>query len=527
MVAPAAYADHLPAGVNVDPHPALGVPDPLGVPGASLGSLNLSTPGVLPDLPDIVPIMPTVSAISPAGSFPAIFIDTYVVPGSVLYRFDAVLGNIGGALDLYCASCNLPSQVLWQVVWEGGHPSSAQLPDTPPTPPGPGVSEWRDLTTRGAFESFSSAFDHDHWHYDLAGLYEILVPGGASRRDSKIGFCMYDTYDAASSTSYYPPGARGWCKGSQPDAGLVRMGISPGIGDYYSAQLTDQWIDVTGLEPGAYTLRAEVNPQRFIDESDTTNNVEEYDRVIPGATAANGTHALTAGAEATLTFSGSVVAPEIPARRAASCTVWDTGCYVDGTGKTLGNPGDGKASLTFTIIQGPQHGTLSGPPTTSGETVATAIYTAAPDYVGPDTITYTTTDERGLTSTPATIAIAVGAAPAIAVAVTRSRVNVELKAKKRKGARVILKLAVLNRRDLAGKAKVAIEWRKGRRWRPAKTRWARFGYTMTIVFRAKKPGAYRFRARLIAGPWWRSRTSSVAKMRLPARAFRGVPRPRG
>ena len=119
MVAPAAYADHLPAGVNVDPHPALGVPDPLGVPGASLGSLNLSTPGVLPDLPDIVPIMPTVSAISPAGSFPAIFIDTYVVPGSVLYRFDAVLGNIGGALDLYCASCNLPSQVLWQVVWEG------------------------------------------------------------------------------------------------------------------------------------------------------------------------------------------------------------------------------------------------------------------------------------------------------------------------------------------------------------------------------------------------------------------------
>ena len=56
-------------------------------------------------------------------------------------------------------------------------------------------ADLRNLTVKGAFEVYSPVLGHQHWHYDTAALYDILVPGGPTRRTAKIGFCMYDTYD--------------------------------------------------------------------------------------------------------------------------------------------------------------------------------------------------------------------------------------------------------------------------------------------------------------------------------------------
>ncbi|MBI2377197.1 MAG: hypothetical protein HYV07_24570 [Deltaproteobacteria bacterium] len=51
------------------------------------------------------------------------------------------------------------------------------------------------------------------------------------------------------------------------------QGISIGWYDLYDADTFCQWVDVTDVPPGVYTLEAEVNPDRNFDESDLTNNV--------------------------------------------------------------------------------------------------------------------------------------------------------------------------------------------------------------------------------------------------------------
>ena len=409
LIVPAAHADHLPEGITIDPDPAVGVSDPVLTPGANLGPLNLPLPGVLPDLPDLYPIMLTESALLAPG-LPAIFIDTYTIPGLILYRFDGVLANIGGSMELYCAFCNLASQTLYQVVWAGGRPPGSQNPLVAPV-----GAELRNLTVKGGLDVYSNASGHKHWHYDTAAVYEILVPDGPTRRTAKIGFCMYDTYDTISNTNYYPAASSfGWCRPGASNAPIVRMGISPGIGDYYSAQLTDQWIDVTGLDAGTYTLRAEINPERYLDESDFSNNVSTEDRVIPGATASALNVAIAPSTTTTLGLSGAIVAPELFARLGAHCGVWSASCYIDGTGKTFVNAGDGVAKLAFQIVTPPQSGTLgnTGIPTLTGNTTATIGYTAAPGFIGIDTFTYRTIDERSLASNPTTVTIAIGSAPA-------------------------------------------------------------------------------------------------------------------
>jgi hypothetical protein len=72
-----------------------------------------------------------------------------------------------------------------------------------------------------------------------------------------------------------------------------------------------------------------------------------------------------------------------------------------------GDP-DATQALTFTIRTGPAHGTLTAFDPATG----TATYVPAPGYAGPDSITFTVTDDAtaggpALTSTPATVSITV------------------------------------------------------------------------------------------------------------------------
>ena len=372
--------------------------------------------------PHLVPLLPT--SVGPGQSAP-IFVDPLEQPGHLLYRFDSVIQNNGGALDLFVAS---PSSAttqndVKQALWDGGVPNVApQDPNANPTAlPGATVED-RTASFPGATMLYDPDPGHHHWHFLQAAEYSLLVPHEPPRGSGKVvGFCMVDSYDPGGGvTSYYPEGETGslgpnrtWCQYWQSpqdngvDPPIVRGGISPGWGDLYESQDAGQWIDVTGLAPGTYTLTDTVNPNGYIDVSPPMNgdNVIQEQRVIPGVTVQALTKSLSGGKASPMTLSGSIVGPDIPARVSNTGSCDDeflspstplAACYRTAQ---AGGP------LTFAPAQPPAHGSVSI--SSGGGLTATASYTPAAGYSGPDSFTYTASDARGLISAPATVTLTV------------------------------------------------------------------------------------------------------------------------
>ena len=89
---------------------------------------SAGTAGALPDEPDLVIRLPDVaSSAQPAP----VFVDAFEEPGRLLYRFDAVIANEGGTLDLFRGS----DGGVRQAVWPGGVPTTAPKPDVTPVGP--------------------------------------------------------------------------------------------------------------------------------------------------------------------------------------------------------------------------------------------------------------------------------------------------------------------------------------------------------------------------------------------------------
>jgi len=343
------------------------------------------------DKPDLVPgliISPTNWQVVP------IYVDAHQKPGRLLYRFDALIINQGGTLDLYQTGANADT---FQIIWPGGNP--AGQPDPNSLTPNPSSATVENRSAAGAFMKFVKLPGHNHFHINGAYTYSL-----AGRVVSKagVGFCMLDGYRPSGST-WFKPGYIGtgpdtWCAHADPGAAFVRMGISPGKADWYPSQVADQWIDITGLAPGNYALTGSVNPFGYIDESDTSNNTIEQTRTIPGAIANNTAATAKKNGATTIDLSGSVIAPNIPARLSASCkpSKNSTSCYIMQASTT---------KLTFAIASAPEHGKVSI--TSQNGLTAVAKYTADNGYRGIDSFTYTATDTRNLTSQPATAQITV------------------------------------------------------------------------------------------------------------------------
>jgi hypothetical protein len=115
----------------------------------------------------------------------------------------------------------------------------------------------------GGADQFSFDNCHGHFHYEgyaeyrLANANNELLPIGF-----KNGFCVLDLECS---------------DGGSPKFGCGNMGISAQCGDYYDRSLQCQWIDVTNLPAGDYTLVVTVNwdqsPDAFGNfEMDYTNN---------------------------------------------------------------------------------------------------------------------------------------------------------------------------------------------------------------------------------------------------------------
>lgn len=104
---------------------------------------------------------------------------------------------------------------------------------------------------------------HYHWHYRGYAEYILRNQNGEIPVGTKNGFCVLDLE----------------CEdGGRPKYTCDKMGISAQCSDTYDFDLPCQWIDITGLPAGFYTLAVRVN---WTQQADTLGQVEtNYDNNI-------------------------------------------------------------------------------------------------------------------------------------------------------------------------------------------------------------------------------------------------------
>jgi len=124
------------------------------------------------------------------------------------------------------------------------------------------------------FTMYFAGDGHNHWHVRDLATYELKnTAADIKRTGEKHGFCFFDNKpsfltlpDAPQSAQYLSAGC-----GKASDT-TVTTGLSIGWGDRYAAKLPDQYIDITGLPSGEYTLTATVDEQGFLTERCEANN---------------------------------------------------------------------------------------------------------------------------------------------------------------------------------------------------------------------------------------------------------------
>jgi Lysyl oxidase len=108
-------------------------------------------------------------------------------------------------------------------------------------------------------ETFEWSQCHMHHHFGSYTSYELVSGADVVVTGRKQSFCLEDREQVVAGTP-----RRFSC---------FDQGISRGWADTYNQNVACQWIDVTDVAPGAYTLRVVVNPLRLLPESDYDNNV--------------------------------------------------------------------------------------------------------------------------------------------------------------------------------------------------------------------------------------------------------------
>jgi len=126
---------------------------------------------------------------------------------------------------------------------------------------------------------FSLSGCHNHYHFNGYADYRLVDgDGGEVAGGRKQAFCLVDThrYLDEEGVSFAPV----------YDCSF--QGIQRGWSDIYHTRLPCQFIDITDLAPGPYTLEIEINQEGTIAESSTDNNrveialdLEDPDLVTP------------------------------------------------------------------------------------------------------------------------------------------------------------------------------------------------------------------------------------------------------
>ncbi|MFO0590916.1 MAG: lysyl oxidase family protein [Polyangiaceae bacterium] len=118
---------------------------------------------------------------------------------------------------------------------------------------------------------------HGHYHFSTYADYRLRDKDGNDVAfGHKQAFCLRD--DAPNDPNSTQM-ARYNCS---------FQGIQAGWSDDYEAELPCQWVDVTGLAPGKYTLHVEINYAKELAESSYDNNVADAEVTVPDNTCKNG-----------------------------------------------------------------------------------------------------------------------------------------------------------------------------------------------------------------------------------------------
>jgi len=115
---------------------------------------------------------------------------------------------------------------------------------------------------------------HQRYHVSDTMSFELLdATGGPVFGDTgavvgrKQSFCMEDVEQVA---------------GQSPSTYVCsNQGLTAGWADNYVSSLDCQWLDITGVAPGDYTLRIIANPSRIFPESNYDNNTVSIPVTIP------------------------------------------------------------------------------------------------------------------------------------------------------------------------------------------------------------------------------------------------------
>jgi hypothetical protein len=124
-----------------------------------------------------------------------------------------------------------------------------------------------------AFDLGSPGTDNPYWTRDSCHeAYEL------------VGFAHYELLDVATGQVVLTGAKNGYCvRDSEPweldvpnldcySYDCAGQGITPGCADNYGSELLCQWIDITDVAPGTYTMRVAVNYSRAVPELDYSNN---------------------------------------------------------------------------------------------------------------------------------------------------------------------------------------------------------------------------------------------------------------
>ena len=179
-----------------------------------------------------------------------------VVNGRRLLRFTAMMVNVGqGHFELRGSRSSTSQKMTMTQVLYDSTSRSAPVVQRIPT---------------DAVASYAGD-GHNHWHVNEMMRYDMWGNGGTFR-GAKVGFCFLDSDPWATSLPGYNGSFyRGSMCSTNPSALSNRMGISVGWGDQYEYYLAWQWVDVTDVPAGRYTVRATVDPYGFFTELNETN----------------------------------------------------------------------------------------------------------------------------------------------------------------------------------------------------------------------------------------------------------------
>jgi Lysyl oxidase len=111
---------------------------------------------------------------------------------------------------------------------------------------------------------------HGHHHLEGAASYELVSSDGRSVLvGRKQAFCLRDNAPYSSSA------------GPSHGYDCDNQGITAGWEDIYPKNLDCQWLDITGVAGGTYTLKVTVNPIRVFQEASYANNTASVTVQIP------------------------------------------------------------------------------------------------------------------------------------------------------------------------------------------------------------------------------------------------------